>query len=203
MEEVRPAAGVYPPKLHDAVVSRYQFVSRPTDYVEAAKTGAKFQMGSIKIKKQEMAVGKLEIYNDGIIVVTTDTRYSDIVMEDFIEWVTKSFDLKPRQTLVPRQHASSIVVEFERAFDKLLRHSFSSEFSSTLKEHHGFAQPVNLSKLAFSIDPMLLPPSRNGQLIIERRAGVTYSKNRFFCSAPLPTDVLIHLMEKFEQIIPK
>lgn len=202
LDEIRPATrGIYTPNLFDSLATRYGFLAKPDNISEALKLGAKFQQGRININGDEIAVGELSLYNDGVIVTTRNTKDSNAVLDEFLHWVTTSFTLREPQTKIPRTFFSSVVVDFESDldlafldFERSMRH-----YNRLLKSLYGWDLPVMASRVTFNIDPMTLPPQRHANFIIERRGGVPYEANRYFSSAPLPTDAHLELLEIFER----
>jgi hypothetical protein len=87
-EELRPARGLYLPEFIGAIVSRYGFTSVPTDLIEAAKSGAKFEMGKFTIEGDVVAIKELAIYSDGLICDAYGTDTADLILDDVLEWAT-------------------------------------------------------------------------------------------------------------------
>jgi hypothetical protein len=201
MDEVRPPSGVYVPDVYEEIQKRYQFAVKPTDIVEAQKSGAKFQIGKLETKKGNLQIGELGIYNDGLVVNARDTKSAEAMTDDFLDWAIKQFDLRAPQTKIPRQYASSVVVEFDRATDRIIRsfEQISKAYSAVLKELYGWEHELHLTRFSFGIDPRNLPPQRNSLFFIERRTQQPYAGNRWFAGAPIKTETLLSLLETVEK----
>jgi hypothetical protein len=60
-----------------------------------------------------------------------------------------------------------------------------------------------MERFAFNADPLKLPAFTHSQFMIDRRASASYSLNRFFCSAPLKTEVHLDLLRQLEAQLAK
>lgn len=201
MDEVRPPGGVYVPDVYDEIQKRYQFAVKPTDLVEAEKSGAKFRVGQFKNKRLTVQIRELGIYNDGIIVQTRDTSSAEAVLEDFIEWAPKKFGLRNPQTKIPIQYATNVVVEFDPGTDKIIRsfEPIAKTYAAVLKANYEWDHSVRLTRFSFGVDPRDLPSQRNSLFFIERRAQQPYSGNRWFAGAPIKTEQLLEFLVMIEK----
>jgi hypothetical protein len=100
-----------------------------------------------------------------------------------------------------RGYTSGLIVEFERAaessLDKL--NQINKLLSDAIHSAYGWTYEYNLQRLAFAVDPKLLPQFRQTQFYIERRLNTPYADNRYYSGAPLSTEEHIKLLETIER----
>jgi hypothetical protein len=201
IEEIRSNFGIYLPELIRKVVERYEFAAGPENLAKAASEGAKFQHGHFKVNDIDVVIKELAIYNDGIIVDTFNSNMSDTILDDLLVWTKQTFDTKDRISLPSRIYSSVVVADFEHDVEPILGKfmELGKLVSKSLRSTYGWNYEYNLQRLALSVDPLVIPHLRNTQFFIERRQQISYSTNRYYCGAPLPTDQHIELLETMEQ----
>ena len=203
MEEIRPVTPVYAPDFYGAMMERYRFVTNPLNNIpEAMKTGAKFGIGQANVEGRAITITELGIYNDGIVVSTTDrTDSADVVMTDFIEWATERFGFRRPQTKIPRRFSSSVIVEFETGIEGAIN-GFGRLSKLGIEAVKAYGQNVELyvKRIGFGTDP-LTTHGFAAEFFIEPRAGRPFSEHRYFCGAPLTTDGHIEWLEAFERTL--
>jgi hypothetical protein len=201
VEELRPPGGVYLPDFIQSITARYGFISGPTNPLEAASSGAKFQHGRFIVDDTPAVIKELAVYNDGIIVDAFNTRVADLMLDDFFSWTTEIFKLRERRTQNPRTYTSVVVVEFERAAERALGKftQVSELLSKSLSSAYGWNYEYNLQRIAFAVDPKTIPPLRNTQFFMERRLQAPYAENRWFSGAPMQTEEHLRLLEAIER----
>lgn len=203
LDEVRSERPPYLPEVIDRFLSRYGFVDRP-DPRNAVDQGIKFVRGRLKKNDETISIESLDIYNDGIVVVCSNTTDADVVLDDAIEWGMQAFGMRQPIQMPPRTYMSWLVVDFEESAVASIVSKFSriqnliqSSFESAYGQRHSF----ELFRIAFNVDPKLLPPHTLTDYSIDRRGGVSYSEDRFFCGAPLQTKQHVEFLESFEKIL--
>jgi len=99
---------------------------------------------------------------------------------------------------------SSVVVEFAHDAERLIA-GFDKLFQilgAAIEKRYGIASPYDLRSILLSCDPGLLPSSAiNTDFTIQRRAEVSFSQNRYFCTGPFPTDEMLDLLAQIEQAL--
>ena len=202
MEEVRPLSGLYLPDVLNAIGDRYRFISKPVDIGAAAANGAKFETGTIDLGGRAIAVGSLGIYNDGLLVVCRNTDDSDIVVDNFLDWATETFGLRPSLGRLTRQHASQVIVEFDTAIDKLVAGfaAVARMFETALEASQGVKIDAHVHRIALSADPSEGLPLTQTSFIIEARAGVPFSAKRYYSGAPVKSSIHLKLLESIEKM---
>jgi hypothetical protein len=200
-EEVRPPSGYYLPDLLKAIAERYAFVTLPT-IQDALREGAKFNQGRFIDQDRTIEIKMLGVFSDGILVTTFKTDDAVIVLEDMMS-LAEHFGFRRPLTLRPRQFGSSVIVDFDSSLDNALQaiQSVKTAFAAALQAHYGWSLEIETSRLVVACDPTNLPPQRTAELIIERRAGVPFSQNRYFSAAPLSTEAHLELLERFERLL--
>lgn len=199
-EEFRSPAGTYFPQLIGAIAAKYEFLTVPTNFAEAVKAGLKFEHGRAVIDGQQITIKELGIYSDGIICDAYDTRYADLVLDDFTAWAPEALGTKERISPVRRTYTSAIVCIFEKSVESGLG-KFSNlceMLSRSLNDSYGWDYTFNLFRLGFNVDPKTIPHLRSTNFVLERRAETLYTENRYFSVAPLKTETHIDLLKRIE-----
>jgi len=199
-EEIRPPSGYYLPDAIKIITERYAFVTLPT-IQDALREGAKFGQGRFLSEDRVIEIKSLGVFADGVLVTTYNTDDAVIILEDIMSLAIEHFGFRAPLTLRPRQFASSVIVEFENSLDNALRsfEKLKSAFSAALRDDHGWSVEVEAARAVIACDPTKLPSQRTAEFIIERRAGVPYSQNRYFSAAPLRTEIHLELLRGFER----
>jgi hypothetical protein len=194
MDEILPRrGGLFLPDLIAEIMSRYRFVTAPTS-VEPGQP-LKFQTGVWHDGDLTIQVVSLEIYNDGIIINSRNTEDSDVVMDDFLSWLSRNHGLREPITRIPRKYQSRIVVSISGGLDKFMPR-FQS-MSRIASEAFGTDDGLHLIRLSIGPNPPgQLPYQTTWQ--IEPRIGQPFVPDRFFSSAPLPTEAHIQLLAELE-----
>jgi hypothetical protein len=204
MDEIRPWSGSYMPEVYNRIRDRYLFVAAPKDVEDAIRGGAKFLHGTFQLNGEQIAVHEMGIYSDGIIIGASTTDHADAIADDLISWAVSDLRLRPPSSVRPRTYTSNLIVDFDKIpHGPLVQYEvMSRRLSAALKASRGWDLPIELQRLAFQADPTnLLPhmmPQTSTQFAIERRAGMPFSDNRFWSTAPLRTREHINVLELIE-----
>jgi len=207
LEEVLPLSGINDRELIDAVTKRYGFLRSP-DLAkdDIAKDGYKFASGHFSFQNAVFIISEFSIFRDGLVVLAATTDGSEAFMDDVIEFTRRVFSFRDFETAPRRYFQSQIVVEFDRPPEKLLKtlSEITAAVSEPLSEIYGMEVPMEFARLDFDFDKMRSPnpaPQIVHRFIIERRLGVPFNKQRFFCAAPMRTENHIEVLEKIERLI--
>jgi hypothetical protein len=184
-DEVRPLKGVSLPTMLEAITARYSF-ERKSSIEEVNKSGARFYNGYFLAKK--IAIIELAIFSDAIHVTTTDTADSETVQKDVAKWLIAEFKFREPTTKPRRAYQSDLVVDFENNPDRALQlfKPLTNYIQTVTNEVNGENRTQEFSRIDFGTDPSI--SGANVSFLIERRAGVPWSTNRFFCKAHMQTD---------------
>jgi hypothetical protein len=184
-----------------ALVQKKYGFPKPPDMSEVATKGIKFESGSAAIGNRRINITSLGVYNDGFIVVTRDTRDSKSIMDDMIDWLVGELKFRNPVSDPMDQYGSHVIVEFESEIDEALAvlEPIKAAYQKVLTELYGFKAKPDLQRIGIALDPSFLPrPDRITTFGMDRRSGVAHSQNRWFCNAPLPTEVHLDLLKTFE-----
>lgn len=204
-EEVRPTSGFDTAEFVQATGDRYNFVARPNlielkgDYNTLV-----YKTGALSRGNKKISVTSLSVLANGIVVDAMTTEDADMLFEDIFDWASGAFGLKRPQSDPKKFYLSNVVVEFDTAVENMIP-AFQKVLAIIRPEIKSYARvkvDAELLRLTFNCDPLEMPPSTvRTDFIIERRNSTPYANNRFFCSAPFPTNTLIAKLEEIEQTL--
>ena len=108
--------------------------------------------------------------------------------------------LRPSITKIPRKYDNAVVVEFEADIENRLDifNELIGSYNEMLANLYNEAISVSFYRIDFAFDPLEVKLSVNTRFTIERRLGSPFSSSRYYCIAPLKTEMHIELLEKFE-----
>jgi len=207
MEEMRPAN---PPDITtaiNAIKAHYGFGWAPDlnrTYDEVQKGPHTFSGGKLERDGKVISITKLQFFNDGIVVTSHSTENADAIIEDLIEWGTKTFGYRPFQTVPTRLHNSAIAIDMDFDLDHILgpHDELSRLFAEYLTPARPKAPVWKAATLRFTgIASPKEAPDMNNVFLIERRVDVPHEKNRYFSDAPLPTQAHVRFLEALEKIV--
>jgi hypothetical protein len=203
MEEIRPASGLYMPDLFQRISERYGFVVAPSNTPEAIVKGAKFNHGRLITPNRTIVISELGVYNDGVIVDTSNTDDSEHVCRDLTTWANSTFGLRERQTIIPPRFSSVITVEFEKEIEKIIKgiNIFAAQASAAFLHAYDMEIDAKLLRLSVNADPLTVIPMLNTQFYVERRIQRPYAENRYQAAAPLRTEEHVAMLETIEKAL--
>jgi hypothetical protein len=207
LEEVVPLGGVNDPDVIEKVQERYHFKVGPDlKSEEVAKNGYKFESGYFQFNSATVRIIDFALYRDGIVINGIKTDGMEAFLEDVITYMQKTFLFRDFNTKPRRYFQSQIVVEFERSPEKLIRsiEEITSAISRRLKPIYETEVPMNLARIDFDIDKIGMAPQIAAavqRFIIERRLGIAFDKERYFCAAPMRTEDHVAVLEEIEGLI--
>lgn len=202
--DLNPRGKVFYPALVQAFVERYGFQVFPQklgDYDE--NKGITFSEG----RYGDTTIEKVVIYTHGVILETREsTEVSRLVLENAFEWAAENLGLAYRgsQTIRYWQYYSQLTFNSKIQLSLLhpaLQH-LTDGISNAVERLSGerlIYEPVNL---ALNHDVMLRKNPYGG-FTLQRREHIPFAEGKYFSDAPVPTDIHIQLLEKFEAEITK
>lgn len=201
-EEVRPLSGTYLPDLLRTIVERYAFTAVPT-LDQAATEGAKFKTGRLIQGSHLIEIKDLGVFSDGVLAVCWNTDDAKIILDDLIMLAKNTFGFRHAITNFPIRFVSSVVVEFNESLDHALRmfQELRHDLERLVHNAYGLSAEIVASRVTLASDPTTLPPHTTVDFTIERRAGMPFSLNRYFSSAPLSTTSHLELLASLEKRI--
>ncbi len=199
-DEVKPLSGYHIPALLRGVAERYELAKSPS-VEETNTTGAKFQHGRLIAKKREISISELGIYNDAIAATTTDTSDSEVVVDDLYGWLKEHFGFREPTTKPVRAFQSDLIAELDNDPDKAFK-SFAPLIRLLQKEAesiNGINKQVQFGRIDFGSDPSISGPT--ALFVVERRGGVPWISNRYFCKAYMRTEAHIRALELLDELL--
>ncbi|MCK1562452.1 hypothetical protein IVB08_00305 [Bradyrhizobium sp. 173] len=205
LEEFGPVAGSNNPSVISQIAQRYGFAQVPTITTQEAmaKNGLPFGMGHFQNRDSRFAVTDFVVYNDGLVAIAEKTEWAEAFLEDVTTWVKSEFNFREVVSGIRKLYASTIVVDFESPLSRLLK---GYEVISNLITSHAVTitphkTPLQFSRLDFEVDRTVLA----GQLalpkfVIERRAGVSFDHERYYCNAPMHTETHLSVLKEIEDL---
>lgn len=196
--DLNPKGKAYFPDLVSALVERYQFAKFPQkleDFDESK--GVTFQSGRTK----DFTIAQIQVYNHATYVDTSSsTADSEKLFNEVLLWLSESHGLIFRPEMVQRKTYVSQLTFFSDTIMKALTPAVLKLASKLAKRVPEFYhQPLNYQPAAFylAFDPLSVKTGPSN-FSIERRADTLFKENKFFSSAPLPTEEHIHMLEELE-----
>jgi hypothetical protein len=205
LEEISPLIPGDGRLVVEGIAARYNFRGFPPPNIqreELAKNGAKFENGLITIEGKPTAIADFTAYNDGIVVTASTTEAASIFIDDLLSCLRNEFGFRDFISQAQRTFISQIVVEFERPLSGLLPtyEKIAGLIAEQASANFGLKARMDFTRLDFEFDKAsthlryIIP-----RFIIERRPGVPYSQERYFCSAPMQTRAHLALLDQIER----
>lgn len=206
-EELRPLSGLNVQRFVDEVLAHYSFlnfgdVSRA--FGPNSDSPMQFDTGSVSIDNEDINIIKMEFYSDGILVECHHTNDAVKVLNEFLGWAEDNFGLRRPCYGGTFQYLSQMVLDFEkdveagfgkfspvqRTFDRFLGETYSTK-------------PVSsMARFDLDVEKSTCPADIGfPKLVLERRANIPYSQNRFFCQVGLPTAQSLEVLRVFEECL--
>jgi hypothetical protein len=205
LEEVVPLGGASDPDIVAKIRDRYRFTNSPDlKSEEIAKNGLKFEMGNFQFEKANVRITDFALYRDGIVVNATKTDAAEVFLDDIVSHMQKEFSFRDFITKPRKYFQSQIVVEFDRSPAKLIESldKILKSLSKRLAETYEIEIPMEFSRLDLDFDRTInIAPALIQRVVIERRNGVPFDKERYFCAAPLRTADHEALLREIEILV--
>lgn len=185
--------------IYVAVRNKYAFSTPKTrEEIDDPKDGVKFLNGSFKVDGADSFSVNLAIYNDGLVAETrASSGHSEAFLTDVVTFAKKQHGLYFEPTMIrQRRFGSKVVFESESGLHKLS--DLMSGVNATLKAETG--RGFEASGLTLAFDPTE-PNDALSPFLIERRANLPLSANRFYSSAPVSTEAHIAILEQVEKLM--
>jgi hypothetical protein len=199
--ELNPRGSLILSSLIVGLAALYSFDLSPgeDDELDTDK-GIVFERGAW----EDVAIEKLTIYSDGIIVDTrSSTTDSEKIFEESLEWASEAFGLTYQPEMVTKRiYISEVVVRAEKPLNALNPglEAFSREISKSFKTFTGIDVNHELSNVGFHYDASEMK-TPIAPFKFERLEDAPHSLNKYFSVAPLPTEEHLRLLEEFEKLL--
>jgi hypothetical protein len=186
------------PNLTNTLVTKYRFMKYPQSLEEYDnKKGIEYLSG----KWDKIAIDKLALHPNGIVVETrSSTNDAEKFLDEVLTWAAEMYELKYQRGMIKRKgYVSELTFTTDVTLNALnpkltvLAQKLSNSVSANIKIPISFeASGINFY---FETAGVSVPSEA---LRIERRESAAFSENKYFSSAPLPTDDHIQFLEDFE-----
>ena len=191
--------------VYSLLMEKYKFLKIPKLTELDWQKGLKFEEGSFSDAQGEQLHVTLTVYTDGVVADTrASTDASNAFLEDLLTSVSNQFGYSPHQQIVRRKvYLSELYLQLD---SKLLTiHPNMPALAHDLASELSLVQPPQLTfDFVFNL---VSDPGPTGLIPLafrlERAAGFAFSENRYFSSAPLPTQAHLDFLEKVEQALYK
>lgn len=197
--DLNPRGAVFYPDLVKTLVARYNFQKFPEkleDFDESK--GVSFGVGRLG----GTVIDQLVIYTYGVMLDTrVSTQESRRLLEEAFEWGRREHAFAYKPDMVKRwQYASQVTFRStapmtgaNSAVGKL-----AAAVAKGVVDVTGEHLKYDLTFLTIDYD-QLTRKHPLGRFSIQRRDNTPFSENKYFSEAPLPTDLHIQLLERFEK----
>jgi hypothetical protein len=207
LEEITPLEPLDRGELTAALVDRYSFGVFPapnTSVEESNKNGAKFQNGFFTFEGKRANITELAVFNDGIVVNANSTEAASAFIEDLINYVRSNFRFRDFTSKVRKVLVSQLVVEFDTRLAALI--PLFEKISGLINRETGqlYGTPVfmDFGRIDFLFDKQKAGIDHAApRFLIERRAGVPFSQERYYCSASMRTDSHLNILAEIEKML--
>jgi len=206
LEEIVPREPLDRGQLTAALVDRYGFAIFPPSNIppeEINKNGAKFQNGFLMFEGKKSGITELAIFNDGVVVNSHSTEAASAFIEDLVSYVRSNFGFRDFTSKVRRIIVSQLIVEFDTrlaalvpAFEKigaLINKDMGELYDASVFLDFG---RIDLVMDKGTADINYVAP----KFLIERRANISFSQERYFCSATMHTNSHLRILEEIEKM---
>jgi hypothetical protein len=205
VEDYQPENGVVQKDLIELVRTSYEFQTFPI-VTPGVMLPPVFTFGSGRFvgKGQSFAINQLLMRPDGDIVAAVTTDQADLVIDDLARLLDKHLGYHILPMKSSKLHVSNIIVEFDKGLEEYI--SKLAAMAAMINDTRPGGRIVNIKRLVFGSNAEafdnadVLVKIENSEFVIERRAGLPFEANRYFCSAPMTTREHIDALERFEAI---
>jgi hypothetical protein len=197
--DLNPRGQAFYPAVIRGLVEHYQFQSFPQkleDYDE--QKGVTLAVG----RSGDRTIDKVVIYSWGLTIDTTSsTSDAEQLLDEALRWSAANLRLTYDRAMIKRKAYLSQVTFYSDAallplnplFDGIAK-TVSDTVTSNLKLPYRF-RPVGIL-LGADPEEQVIPVQR---FSIERRERIAFSENKYFSSAPIPTELHLRLLDEYEK----
>jgi hypothetical protein len=204
-EEYQPETGVLPHDMIELIKTAYGFHVFPQLLPNTPLPATnEFQAGRFSANGSTFVISRLIMTADGDIAIATKTEQADLFIDDLVRLLDENLGFRLRMGKLTKSFVSNVVVEFDSGLEEYLEPL--SKMIVAINDARSGRSPFNIKRLAFG-EPDISPPPTDllviierTDFVIERRAGRPFEENRYFCSAPMATEVHIRTLERIEAI---
>lgn len=196
----KPLAQIYLPDLVAAVHSEFRFAKAP-EVASEKLDSLEFDQGKYK----DFAIGRLGIYNDGLVVRSqTNSSRLDEFLEYLEKWGKKHFGLEfiPTQSSGTLYQSELLVVPGSEIFKSLKKlHKIEKRLDELALEKSGLHLNFKFSGVSAQPTPLQIQGFKPAQFRFEHKIGTDPALNLFYSIAPLPTDDHLNVLEEMDTLL--
>jgi hypothetical protein len=197
--DLNPRGKVYYPDIVEGLVEKCGFQKFPQKLEDFDETkGVEFLSG----RWGDVTIEAVKIYNNGILLDTRiSTAESERIIGEALTWAASKFGLVYSPKMITRRgYVSNLTFRSDAPIlgkDNSPVARLVQGVSEAFSKITGDKTPWGPSILTLNSEHIPRKPL-HAPFTIQRRAETTFSENKYFSEAPLPTDQHIALLEAFE-----
>ena len=197
--DLNPRGQAFYPAVIRGLVDHYHFQSFPQkleDYDE--QKGVTLAVGT----SGDKTIDKVVIYSWGLTIDTrSSTSDAEQLLDEALTWSAANLRLTYDRAMIKRKaylsqitfNSDAPLLSSNPALDSIGK-TVSETVSSNLKLPYGF-RPIGIL-LGADPEEQIIPVQR---FSIERRERIAFSENKYFSSAPVPTELHLSLLAEYEK----
>jgi hypothetical protein len=199
VDELFTRQHILDPEITPNIAERYGFLRIPEkldDFLDE-QNGIQFAFG----RWEGTVINQLALYAHGIAVETAaSTDISEKILYDVLSWGADALNFNYHREMIKRKaYVSGLLFSTDVPLNALhpkLR-GIGERLSSSVANSLGHVFPYEVTSIFFGYDTTHTKP--NAPIFtIERRADVPFAENKYFSTAPLPTNEHFTLLKDFE-----
>lgn len=206
-EEVVPIGGADGKAIVAAIAHKYEFLHLPDLSVgrdELNKNGLVFESGAFDHLGDRSNIHSLKVYNDGVNIDALTTEAAEAFWNELLNTIRTEYGFREFVSHPRKYFWSQVVVEFDNRLSNLL-----SSYEKIVSKIRSAVAPTygeNISNCWFArLDLRWDSTDRKNpdpapRFTIERRNGVPFDQERYFCGAPMQTKEHISILEMIESL---
>lgn len=187
------------PEFTPNIADRYGFLKTPEKLEDLLdeQNGIQFAFG----RWEGTVINQLALYAHGIAVETAaSTDISEQILYDVLSWGANSLNFNYRPDMIKRKaYVSGLLFSTDVSLNALhpkLR-GIGERLSGSVADTLGHVFPYEVTGIFFGYDTTHTKP--NAPIFtLERRADVPFAENKYFSTAPLPTEEHLRLLKDIE-----
>jgi hypothetical protein len=207
IEEVMPLGGMIALDTVNDVIARYNFAKRPDlglSREELQKLGLKFENGHYNVQGQMAPIVSFVIFPDGVVIDASKTDDAEAFWDDLSKWMISEKKFRDFTIAPTKRFVSQVVTEFDTPLCKLINgfDDLTRLVSEKLNAIYDAQIKLGFARVDFEFDRLsgkssLIIP----RFIIDRRVNIEFSRERYYCSAPLRTKDHVEVLQQIESAI--